>query len=372
MRTILIFVYILIFILIVYLSINIEKYENMEITKLNGIDIYGNLDIKTTSNKFDNIKKICIKDKCVDIDKIKKLPMEQGVKGQCTKEQCTKICKCPYGVAATGDDCKIHGKETCIKCKKNYKYNPYEKTCTVCEAGTQITKDEHTIEKCCKNTELLNLDNTCRKKICKCDGGYADAENCPDESTQKCVSCKENHYFQNNECKACPEGKYINKDEHQDTTCCERGTHYDNIMEGCMLNECTCNGGYGARGIKCEVHGSEQCDSCYGGNANNHNNYRYAPSVNGNRCIPCNARGISVDDYKYVLSDKHRNTECCLPYTEKYNYINQECEQVVSYNLNTLCREGEYFNYDTEQCECPVGEIFDLEVPQGGICKENT
>ena len=46
MRRILIFVYILIFILIVYLSINIEKYENIEIKKLNGIDIYGNLDIK--------------------------------------------------------------------------------------------------------------------------------------------------------------------------------------------------------------------------------------------------------------------------------------------------------------------------------------
>ena len=52
MKILIILIYIIIFILLIKLSINIEKYTNIEINKLDDVNMYGNLTIKTKKRQM--------------------------------------------------------------------------------------------------------------------------------------------------------------------------------------------------------------------------------------------------------------------------------------------------------------------------------
>ena len=357
MKIIIIFIYIIIFILLINLSINIEKYTNIEINKLDGINMYGNLTIKTKKNNFDNIKTICIKNQCIDTNRLKELPYKKGIVGNCTKEDCTKICKCPYGTAPEGKNCKVHEKEICINCRKDYKYNSETETCVACEIGKFIDKENHNRTICCSITQNYNSDNTCSKKKCKCENGEADNENCDDESVTKCKKCNSNYYLENNECLKCENGIFT-QSGNIDKKCCPKGRHYDSTLDDCLTNKCTCNGGYPTEGEDCVVNGSEDCDSCKGGNSREY--YYYSPSGIGHKCINCDL--IWKGYKKLIYSDKHRISKCCKD-SHKYNVDSGICE--LERNNNDLCREGEKYTFDDSHhnggyCECPSKEVFDL------------
>jgi len=357
---IIILIYIIIFILLIYFSINIEKYTNIEINKLDGVNMYGNLTIKTRLNNFDNINTLCIKNKCINIDKLNKLPYQKGISGQCTKEDCTKVCKCPYGTAPEGEDCKVHEKEICISCGKNYRFDNGTKTCIACEGGKFIDSENHRRTICCSKTEKYNFDDTCSNKTCQCDNGEADNENCEDEDANKCKNCNENYYLNNDECLPCDtlDGKYT-QSGNRDRKCCPAGQHYDFTNDDCFINRCTCDGGYPTEGEDCAVHGSEDCSSCKGGKSGEY--YYYSPSgIEGNKCIGCN-----LSKHEIIYSDKHRITKCC-PKSYIYNEDTNECVQ--TYNTTLLCRDGEEMIFENDgYCECPGTEIYDLSQK---ICKE--
>lgn len=368
MKIIIILIYIIIFILLIKLSISIEKYTNIEkytdveINKLKDVNMYGNLTIKTKKNNFDNINKLCIKHRCIDINKLKELPYKKGEAGQCTKKDCTKVCTCPYGTAATGDDCTIHEKEICMSCGKNYKYKPETKTCFPCEGSTFIDVENHNRTICCSKTQKYNLDNSCSQNVCKCENGEGDNENCEDENLTKCKTCNRNYYLKNNSCVACESGKFTN-DGNRDRKCCPKGQHYDFSKDECMTNRCVCEGGYSTEGEECEIHGSEDCVSCKGGASGEY--YAYLPSaIEGNKCINCNPPGTLSVNKKYINSDKHRITDCC-PFGKKYDEVTGICKS-IGRDPNKLCRDGEIWNWSYNYCECPVSEIFDLEQD---ICK---
>ena len=359
MKIIIILIYIILFILLIYFSINIEKYTNIEINKLDGINMYGNLTIKTKINNFDNINTLCIKNKCMNIDKLNKLPYKKGISGQCTKEDCTKVCRCPYGTAPEGEDCKVHEKEICISCGENYRFDNGTKTCIACEGGKFIDAENHIRTVCCSNTEKYNIDDTCSKKTCQCENGEADNENCEDEEVTKCKNCNENYYLNNDECLLCEDQKYT-QSGNRDKKCCPKGQHYDFTIDDCATNKCTCDGGYANE--SCDVHGTEDCSSCKGGNSREY--YYYSPSgIEGNKCISCN---LEKNEIEIIYSDKHRITKCC-PTSYVYNANTNTCEK--ERNPNKLCRDGEKFIFDKYYgyCECPSGEIYDLSQD---ICKD--
>jgi len=363
MKIIIIFIYIIIFILLINLSINIEKYTNIEINKLDGINMYGgNLTIKTKKNNFNNIKTICIKNQCIDINRLNKLPYQKGIVGKCTKKDCTKICRCPYGTAPEGEDCKVHEKEICISCGKDYKYNIGTKTCVSCEGGKFIDEENHIRTVCCSKTEKYNIDNTCSKKTCQCENGEADNENCEDESLTKCKNCNKNYYLENNECLKCENGIFT-QSGNRDRKCCPKGQHYDFILDDCSINTCTCNGGYPTVGSDCAVNGSEDCYSCKGGNSNEY--YYYSASgIEGNKCIDCNVPWYGQK--KKIYSDRHRITKCCIS-GEKYNNNTNKCE-LHRGDADNLCREGEKFNFASGgYCECSNTETYDLTQD---LCKD--
>lgn len=372
MKIIIILIYIIIFILLINFSINIEKYTNIEINKLKGINMYGNLTIKTKKNNFDNINKICIKNKCINIDKLNKLPIKKGISGQCTVKDCTKVCKCPYGIAASGEDCKVHEKEICTSCGKNYRFDSVTKKCIACEGGKFINKENHIREICCSETENYNTDNTCSKKTCKCNNGEPDNENCEDEKVTKCKNCNKDYYLDNNQCEKCPSSTFT-KDGNRDRECCPRGQHYDSIRDGCFTNKCTCNGGYPAEGEDCLIHGAENCASCKGGITKKF--FSYSPSIiNGNKCIDCKL-DLEGSYGKLIYSNKHRITKCC-PWNHIYNEDNNRCEDNENNSYNNLCRNGEIFNY-SGYCECPDTKYFDLtenicKCPQGKVIDPST
>jgi hypothetical protein len=363
MKILIILIYIIIFILLIKLSINIEKYTNIEINKLDDVNMYGNLTIKTKKNNFNNINTICIKNQCMDINRLKELPFKKGDDGQCTKQECTKVCTCPFGTAATGDECKVHQKEVCVSCGKNYRYNYETKTCIACEGGKIIDSDNHNRTVCCSKTQKYNFDDTCSQKVCKCENGEGDNENCENEDSTKCKTCNRNYYLDNNNCVACPSDTFTN-DGNRDRICCPKGQHYDFSYNECMTNRCTCEGGYSTVGEECEIHGSEDCISCKGGASGEY--YAYLPSaIEGNKCINCNPPGTLSVNIKYIYSDNHRITDCC-PFGKKYNENSGICES-VGRNPNNLCRDGEKFNLNGNYCECPASEIFNLEQD---ICKD--
>ena len=371
MKIIIILIYIIIFILLIYFSINIEKYTNVEINKLDGVNVeinkldgvnmYGNLTIKTRFNNFDNVNTLCIKNKCINIDKLNKLPYQKGISGQCTKEDCTKVCKCPYGTAPEGEDCKVHEKEICISCGKNYRFDNGTKTCIACEGEKFIDSENHRRTKCCSKTEKYNFDDTCSNKTCKCDNGEADNENCEIENEYKCKNCNENYYLNDAKCFKCEDEKYT-QSGNRDRQCCPTGQHYDFTKDDCFINRCTCDGGYPTEGEDCAVHGSEDCSSCKGGKSGKY--YYYSPSgIEGNKCIGCN-----LINHEIIYSDKHRITKCC-PKSHIYNEGTNNCDRIY-YPQNLLCRDGEKFVFEPRNdgyCECPGTEIYDLN---GGICKE--
>jgi hypothetical protein len=357
MKILIILIYIIIFILLIKLSINIEKYKNMEINRLDDVNIYGNLIIKTIKNNFNNVNKLCIKDQCIDINRLKELPFEKGDDGQCTIEECTKVCTCPNGTAATGDDCTIHKKEICMRCGKNYKYEPGTKTCVACEANTFIDVENHNRTICCSKTQKYNLNNSCSQNVCKCENGEGDDENCEDENITKCKTCNRNYYLDNNSCVACEADTFTN-DGNRDRKCCPKGQHYDFSYDACMTNKCTCEGGYSTEGEECEIHGNEDCVSCKGGASREY--YAYLPSATeGNKCINCNSLGTLSINRKYIYSDNHRITGCC-PSGQKYNENSGICES-AGRNANNLCRDGEKYIYSGNYCECPPSQIFNLE-----------
>jgi hypothetical protein len=364
MKILIILIYIIIFILLIKLSINIEKYKNIEINKLDSVNMYGNLIIKTKKNNFNNINTICIKNQCIDINKFKELPYKKGNSGECTKEECTKICRCPYGKEATDDECTVDQKEICVSCGKNYRYDYRTKTCSACEGGKIIDVENHNRTVCCLNIEKYNLDNTCSQKVCKCDNGEGDNENCENEDLTKCKTCNRNYYLNNENCLACEANTFTNHG-NRDRKCCPKGQHYDFRLDECMINKCICEGGYSIEGEQCEIHGSEKCLSCKGGKSGEY--YAYLPSaIEGNKCINCNSSLTLPVDTKYIYSDKHRIKGCCS-WGNKYNEDSGKCEDVGK-NPNNLCRDGETFNFSgMGYCECPASEIFNLEQD---ICKE--
>ena len=167
----------------------------------------------------------------------------------------------------------------------------------------------------------------------------------------------------NNNCVACPSDTFTN-DGNRDRQCCPKGQHYDFSLDACMINICTCEGGYSTEGKECEIHGSENCLSCKGGASGEY--YAYLPSaIEGNKCINCNSPGTLSVNKKYIYSDNHRITSCC-PWGEKYNEKSGICEN-VGRNPNNLCRDGETFRFTGSYCECPASEIFNLEQD---ICKD--
>lgn len=363
MKIIIILIYIILFILLIFFSINIEKYTNIEINKLDGVNMYGNLTIKTKLNNFDNINTLCIKNQCINIDKLNKLPYKKGISGQCTKEDCTKVCRCPYGTAPEGEDCKVHEKEICISCGKNYRFDYGTKTCIACEGGKFIDDENHIRTVCCSKTEKYQMDDTCLKKTCQCENGEADNENCLDESVTKCKNCNKNYYLNNDECLPCEDEKYT-QSGNLDRKCCPNGQHYDFSLDECLTNRCTCDGGYATEGEDCQIHGSEDCSSCKGGISGEY--YYYSPSaIEGNKCITCNPEGTLSVNMRKMYSDNHRITMCCNR-SEKYDENSGKCEYIGP-NPDDLCRDGEIFDWGGGYCKCPSGEIYDLSQD---ICKD--
>ena len=361
MKIIIILIYIILFILLIYFSINIEKYTNIEIKKLDDVNMYGNITIKTMLNNFD-IKELCIKNQCISKDKLINLPYKQGPQGQCREDQCKKVCICNNGTVAEGQDCDVHNKEICINCNKNYYFDSETNLCVACEVGTFIDNDNHDRRVCCSNTEKYDND-TCLKKECKCDNGEGDNENCEDESEHKCINCNENYYFDSDKCLKCDDDKYT-QSGNRDRKCCPKGQHYDSNSDNCSANICICDGGYPTEGEDCDVHGSEDCSSCKGGIAKEY--YYYLPSeIEGNKCISCNPEGTSLLDMRKMYSNNHRTTMCC-DRKEKYNENSDICE-FIGYNPNDLCRDGEIFDWVGDYCKCPDNEVYSLS---DNICKE--
>ena len=361
MKILLILIYILLLLISVYFSTNIEKYTDIKINKLDDININGNVNIKTTDNIFNLIKEICIKDKCVSVDKLITLPNDVGSNGTCTAEQCTKVCQCPYGTVASGDDCKIHGAETCVSCKQNYKFDNIEKKCKPCEEGTIIDDDNHNITICCSQTQKIHNGNVCKNNECLCDNGEGDNENCEDVTVKKCKSCNSGFYFENDKCKQCNE-ELFTPDGNRDGKCCAIGQHYDNGIKGCLTNKCTCNGGTGTEGEKCEVHNSENCDSCKGGEYGEY--YKYSTNTT-NTCVRCDFEEENYYNNEIIYSNNHRITECCPKNTfqNRFNYKEGDyCKYKPNYNK--LCRNGEiYINNGVSEvgyCECPKNKKFDF------------
>jgi len=355
MKIIIILIYIILFILLIYFSINIEKYTNIEIKKLHDVNIYGNLTIKTTLNNF-NIKELCIKNQCISKDKLINLPYEQGPQGECSEDQCKKVCMCNNGTVAEGEDCDVHNKEICINCNENYYFDSETNLCVACEVGTFINNDNHNRKVCCSNTEKYD-NNTCLKKTCQCENGEADNENCEDEELTKCKNCNSNYYLNNYECLPCDDEKYT-QSGNIDRKCCPKGQHYDFITHACLTNICTCNGGYPTEGEDCQIHGSEDCSSCKGGISGVY--YYYSPSaIEGNKCITCNPEGTLSVNMRKMYSDNHRITMCCNR-SKKYNENSGKCEYIGP-NPDDLCRDGEIFDWEGGYCKCPRdGEIYSL------------
>jgi hypothetical protein len=276
MKIIIILIYIIIFILLIYFSINIEKYSNIEINKLDSVNIHGNITITTLNNNFNSIEKICIKDTCIDTSILKILPYAKGIAGRCQISECTKT------------------------------------------------------------------------KVCKCDNGEEDNENCKIENENKCKNCNENYYLNDAKCLECENEKYT-QSGNIDKECCPKGEHYDLSNNGCITNKCTCDGGYPTEGEDCDIDGSEDCSSCKGGASREY--YYYSPSeIEGNRCISCNPEGTLSINMRKMYSDNHRTTMCCSNQKEKYDEIDGICKYIGN-NPQNLCRDGEIFNWDEDYCE---------------------
>ena len=301
MKIIIILIYIIIFILLICFSINIEKYSNIEINKLDSVNMHGNITIATLNNNFDRIKEICIKDTCINTSILNNLPYANGIAGQCKISECTKVCKC--------------------------------------------------------------------------DNGEEDNVNCEIENEYKCKNCNENYYLNDAKCFKCEDEKYT-QSGNIDRQCCPKGQHYDLYSNNCLINRCTCDGGYPTEGEDCDIHGSEDCSFCKGGASGEY--YYYSPSaIDGNRCISCNPEGTLSFNMRKMYSDNHRTPMCCNK-QEKYDEYSGKCEN-VGFIADNLCRGrrpdpdgggggeiGEIFNWVGGYCECPGTEIYDLSEK---ICK---
>ena len=231
-----------------------------------------------------------------------------------------------------------------------------------CKSGYSLIDND-----CIQNG--LNCHELCEKNMC--------TEESIDDNNQHCISCIENYYLENGNCKKTCSERY--KIEEKKCIPCE-----DNYCESFTNNTCNC--------IKCQngsfLNISNICNKCDStckeciGQSNNCTDCDTNHFLYENKCIECDTncsekysdnckckecnKGFYVKDYRcYNCSD---NCEKCSSFEKCYNcsdnyFINEEgfCESCPS-----NCKEKDSDNCNCKSCE----DHYYLKVNKCEECSE--
>ncbi|KAL4470429.1 hypothetical protein ABPG74_012040 [Tetrahymena malaccensis] len=227
------------------------------------------------------------------------------------------FCDTENGFFISGEYCKkCH--PTCKKCSNSSS----EKNCTACDGGDKLLHSDNTCQKCDTQNGFYIQENS-NISLRKCLNCHIDCLTCEDSNQNKCLKCKEEHTFfdENHICRKCHHDcdQCLGPDQNQCSKCLTPKKYLstdNNICSTCKQNEYN-------DGIKCNKC-SPNCNKC--------DNYAICQDC-GNDTHIKNDKSCGNCDINEFANDKN---ECSPCHSDCYSCIGSketDCKKCKDENL---------------------------------------